>query len=70
MYRNLYVNSGGKTKQQTSELTSPLDPAIRTMYQEYIATSKQWGEEGSRALSTGPNGRWSANCRRCSSRTT
>ena len=42
IYRNLYAHSAGKTKQKREELTSPLDQGLRTMYQEYMETSRAW----------------------------
>ena len=46
VYRNLYENSAGKTKQKRGELTSPLHPALGMMYEEYLKTARDW--EGSR----------------------
>ena len=42
VYRNLYANSAGKTKQSSSNLTSPLGPALNTMYQQYLENAKDW----------------------------
>ena len=45
IYRNLYHQSKGKTKQANTELTSPLNPALETLYNNYLETVKEW--EGS-----------------------
>ena len=42
VYRNIYEKSSGKTKQAKTALTSPLEPALRTMYEQYLETSKAW----------------------------
>ena len=42
VYRNLYAQSAGKTKQNRNELTSPLAPALNTMYQNYLETAQDW----------------------------
>ena len=42
VYRNLYAQSAGKTKQDRNELTSPLAPALDTMYRNYLETARGW----------------------------
>ena len=42
IYRNLYDQSKGKTKQTRTGLTTPLNPALGTLYENYLETSKEW----------------------------
>ena len=44
VYRNLYHQSKGKTKQTRTELTSPLNPALDTLYENYLETTKEWAD--------------------------
>ena len=42
VYRNLYAQSAGKTKQDRRELTEPLASALNTMYGNYLETARGW----------------------------
>ena len=42
VYRNLYANSKGKTKQLREQLTQPLDPGLHSLYQEHAKTAQAW----------------------------
>ena len=48
IYRNLYDNSAGKTRQKSDEITDPLKGALQTLYEEYAASGmNQAWEDGS-----------------------
>ena len=42
IYRNLYANSKGKTKQRREELTQPMAAALHSLYEEHEKTAQAW----------------------------
>ena len=42
VYRNLYANSKGKTKQRREELTQPMSAALHSLYEEHTKTAQAW----------------------------
>ena len=46
VYRNLYANSTGKTKQRREQLTQPLSDALHSLYEEHLRIAQAWQEKG------------------------
>ena len=46
IFRNLYANSTGKTRQRPDELTNPLGEGLTSLYREYEAELQRWQDNG------------------------
>ena len=45
VYRNLYANSKGKTKQRREQLTQPMSDALHSLYEEYARLAYTWQDK-------------------------